>query len=102
MMHRQFSVRMKGELAGRLPEFREWVGLERRGRLDDDWDQKFGWRELRSREEGRVNLTLWRYKDDDWNIRLTYENDPLPVEEAEQLRRKVLGDYGAVGHRGPA
>lgn len=97
MTHRQFFVRMKGDLAEHLLEFRERVGLERRGRLSDDWDQEFGRARLRSREQGLVDLTLWRYEDDDWNIRLTYEKDPLPAVEAEQLRRKVLDAAAAAG-----
>lgn len=97
MMHGQFRIWMKGELASRLAGFRERVGLERYGRLSDDWDQKFGQLELRPREQGWVNLTLWRYEGDEWSIDLTYEKDPLPADEAEQLRRRVLDAAAAAG-----
>ncbi|MCB9441566.1 MAG: hypothetical protein H6523_15120 [Mycolicibacterium sp.] len=90
MMHSQFRIRMKGELGRQLPNFRERVGLRPCGRLSDDWDEEFGRLELRSREQGWVNLSLWRYSDDDWLVKLTYEKDPLPAAEAEQLRRRVL------------
>ncbi|WP_406251955.1 hypothetical protein OH786_00035 [Streptomyces atratus] len=70
--------------------FRDQVGLTPRGRLDDDWDQEFGRRELRPRELGRVELSLWRYADDDWKVSLRYDRDPLPTEEVEELRRTIL------------
>jgi hypothetical protein len=98
MMSTQFFVRMKGELAGNLVEFCKRVGLRRRGRLNDDWDQEFGRRELRSRDQGWVNLTLWRgFEDDDWKVKLTYEKEPLSASEAEQWRQKVLNAAAAVG-----
>ncbi|WP_246398099.1 hypothetical protein [Mycobacterium vicinigordonae] len=96
-MSDQFRICMKGDLAEHLPEFLEQVGLQRRGRLDDDWDQEFGRARLRAREHGLVELTLWRYEDDDWLVNLTYEKDPLPAEQAEQLRRKVLAAAATAG-----
>lgn len=97
MMETQFFVRMKGELGRNLAEFRERVGLERRGRLDDDWVQEFGRLRLRSREEGLTELKLWRYQDHDWMIELTYERDPLPADEAEELREKIVDAAAAAG-----
>jgi hypothetical protein len=98
MMRDQFRILMKGDLAPSLTEFREWVGLQRRGRLSDDWDQEFGRREVRSREQGWVNLALWRgFEDDEWMVTLKFEKDPLPAAEAEQLRQKVLDAAAAVG-----
>ncbi|UUU23828.1 hypothetical protein [Streptomyces sp. DSM 40750] len=77
--------------------FREQLELNPRGRLGDDWDQEFGRRDLRSTEQGQVKLTLWRYAEDDWMIALTYERDPLPSDEAEELRRNILDAAVAVG-----
>ncbi|MET9318695.1 hypothetical protein ABZX75_00625 [Streptomyces sp. NPDC003038] len=97
-MNSQLKIRMKGEFPkGGLSVFRDQVGLTPRGRLDDDWDEEFGRRELRPKELGRVDLTLWRYADDDWMISLSYERDPLPAEETEDLRRTILD---AVAHAG--
>ncbi|MEU6745200.1 hypothetical protein ABZ914_03120 [Spirillospora sp. NPDC046719] len=96
-MNDQLRIRMKGHLGGQLSRFRDQVGLSPRGRLDDDWDEEFGQRELRSKEQGHVKLMLWRYADDDWMIALTYERDPLPVDEAEALRRNILDAVTAVG-----
>jgi hypothetical protein len=92
----QFRILMKGELARNLTEFRERVGLVRRGRLDDDWDQEFGRLRLRTREQGLVDLKLWRYADDDWMVNLRYEKDPLPADEAERWRRRVVDAATAV------
>ncbi|MEW2624729.1 hypothetical protein [Streptomyces sp. NPDC048106] len=96
-MNDQLRIRMKGHLGGQLSRFREQVGLSQRGRLDDDWDEEFGERELRSKQEGHVKLTLWRYADDDWMIALTYERDSLPSDEAEALRRNILDAAAAAG-----
>lgn len=96
-MNDQLRIRLKGKLGGQLSGFREELGLNPRGRLDDDWDQEFGRRELRPREQGLVKLTLWRYADDDWMIALTYERDPLPTDEAEELRLNILDAATAAG-----
>lgn len=96
-MNDQLRIRMSGHLGGQLSRFREQVGLSPHGRLDDDWDQEFGQRELRSKERGHVKLTLWRYADDDWMIALTYERDPLPLDEAETLRQNILDAAATVG-----
>ncbi|WP_406474510.1 hypothetical protein [Streptomyces sp. NBC_01615] len=96
-MNDQLRIRLKGELGGQLSRFREQVGLNPRGRLSDDWDQEFGQRELRPKEQGQVMLKLWRYEDDDWMIALTYEQDPLPADEADGLRQNILDAATAVG-----
>ncbi|MBD2900723.1 hypothetical protein amrb99_97320 [Actinomadura sp. RB99] len=44
-----------------------------------------------------MKLTLWRWADDDWMISLAYERDPLPLDEAEALRRNILDAAAAVG-----
>jgi hypothetical protein len=80
MTHGQLRILMKGER----------VGLQRHGRLNDGCDQQFGRRDLRSREQGSVNLALWRYEDDEWSVGLTNEKEPLPADEAEQLRHEIL------------
>jgi hypothetical protein len=92
------SIRMHGAFDGRMLEtFRGRLGMTKHGRLDDDWDQDFGRRELRLRDDGWVKLTLWRYDDDDWVVALTYERDPLPPEEVERLRRQILEAAAEVG-----
>lgn len=97
-MHDQLQIRMKGELdADRLSTFRDDVGLTPRGRVGDDWDEEFGRRELRTAEEGRIKVSLWRYADDDWLVSLDYARDPLPAEEAEALRRTILDAAARAG-----
>ncbi|MGW0754238.1 hypothetical protein [Streptomyces sp. NPDC002587] len=89
---------MKGTFAkGQLSLFRGQVGLTPRGRLDDEWDEEFGRRELRPKEAGLVELSLWRYADDDWMIALHYEREPLPAGETEELRRVILGAAAQAG-----
>ncbi|MFD8940206.1 hypothetical protein ACFV0R_33980 [Streptomyces sp. NPDC059578] len=97
-MNSQLKIRMKGTFAeGQLAVFRDRVGLSRRGRLDDAWDEEFGRRELRPKEAGLVKLSLWRYADDDWMIALYYEREPLPAEESEDLRRTILDAAAQAG-----
>ncbi|MFE5325727.1 hypothetical protein ACFRCG_04840 [Embleya sp. NPDC056575] len=69
----------------------------RGGRLDDGWDEEFGRSELRTVEEGRVEVSLWRYADDDWMVSLDYARDPLPVDETEALRRTILHAAARAG-----
>ncbi|MET9860629.1 hypothetical protein ABZY93_15155 [Streptomyces smyrnaeus] len=97
-MKLQLCIRMKGNLGEQLSEFREQVGLTRRGRLDDVFDQEFGRRELRPKAQGKVELTLWRgFEDHDWMIEITYERDPLPSDEAERIRRNILNAAAKTG-----
>ncbi|MET9609169.1 hypothetical protein ABZZ17_29595 [Streptomyces sp. NPDC006512] len=97
-MDSQLSVRLKGAFSkGGLSVFRDQVGLARRGRVNDDWDAELGRLELRAKEEGRVKLSLWRYADDDWLVSLVYARDPLPADEVEALRRRILD---AAAHAG--
>uniref|UniRef100_A0AAU2JNX1 Uncharacterized protein n=1 Tax=Streptomyces sp. NBC_00049 TaxID=2903617 RepID=A0AAU2JNX1_9ACTN len=97
-MNSQLKIRMRGTFPkGQLSAFRDQVGLDPRGRLDDEWDEEFGRRELRPKENGLVELSLWRYADDDWMISLLYERDPLPAEEAAELRRTILDAAARAG-----
>ncbi len=96
-MNDQLRIRMRGNLGEQLSNFREQVGLDRRGRLDDDWDQEFGQRELRPKEQGHAKLTLWRYADDDWMIALTYDQNPIPEDQLEDLRRGILNAAATTG-----
>ncbi|MET9341778.1 hypothetical protein [Nonomuraea sp. NPDC003804] len=93
----QLSISISGPLGDHLDTFRELLALDKRGRLSDDWDQEFGSRILQSRESGWIRLDLSRYEDDKWGIRLTYERDPLPADEVEELRRQILEAAAAVG-----
>lgn len=86
------------KLDGRaLPVFREGVGLTKHGRLGDAWDQEFGSRVIRPREQGWVRLDLYRYSDETWGISLTYEKDPLPPDEVEALRRQIIAAAAQAG-----
>jgi hypothetical protein len=40
--------------------------------------------------EDLVDLTLWRFVDNDWLVALTYEANPLPPNDVEQLREQIL------------
>ncbi|MGW7344527.1 hypothetical protein [Streptomyces sp. NPDC054854] len=97
-MNHQLSIRLRGTFGkGELAAFRDQVGLTPRGRIDDDWDEEFGRRDLRPEGAGKAELSLWRYADDDWKLSLRYEGAPLPAAEVEELRRTVLDAAGRAG-----
>lgn len=98
MMKQQLVIFMEGEFdSDKVATFRERLGMTKRGRLSDDWDANFGHRDLRSSEQGRVWLNLYRHTDSSWSADLSYEVDPLPSDEMEQLRTKILEAAGEVG-----
>ncbi|MEW9529285.1 hypothetical protein [Microbispora sp. NPDC049125] len=96
-MREQLGIRMRGRLGDGLAAFRERLSLSARGRLGDDWDEEFGRRELRPPEQGLATLTLWRHDDEEWVIVLAHDGDPLPQEQADELRRRILDAAAQAG-----
>jgi hypothetical protein len=93
----QFIVSISGDLGGRLNNFRERLQLTKRGRLSDEWDEEFGYRIIRAGDEGLVRLDLDRYADDEWEVSLAYEKEPLPGVEVEELLDEIFAAAAAVG-----
>ena len=99
MMKQQLVIFLAGEFdSQKLEIVRERLGLSKSGRLSDDWDANFGHRDL-AKEPNRIWLDLYRDDDTSWNVTLTYEVEPLPANQVEQLRQQILDTAAAVGVR---
>lgn len=77
-----------------LGRFCKLLDLKPRGRLDDVFDQEFGFRELRRFEDGPIWLSLWR---DPWQVSLTYMGADPPPEMVAEVQGEVLAVAGALG-----
>lgn len=99
MMKLQLSIYLEGEFDGHMLEvFRHRLGLRKRGRLTDDWDEQFGSRTLDFPDpRGEFWLDLSRETSDSWVVELSYEVDPLPADEMERLRQQTLEAAAEVG-----
>jgi hypothetical protein len=82
-----------------LAKLRASLGMAKRGRLSDDWDNEFGWRELSPRDSGWIYLILTRDLERDgwWEVDLEYEQDPLPVAEVDTWAQKITSAITAAG-----
>jgi hypothetical protein len=100
MMHYMLEATFTGDVDDReLDTLRAALGMAKRGRLSDDWDDEFGWRELSPRESGWIYLNLTRDLDRDgwWEVALKYENDPLPVADVDMWEQKITGAIATAG-----
>jgi hypothetical protein len=80
-----------------LQTLRSRLDLRARGRLDDDWDMEFGYRDLRNQPPDRMSLTLWRTNDSKWKISVDYQGDPPPPRVVAQVRAEVTEAIRAAG-----
>lgn len=97
-MQGELSIDLRGRLdqAG-LTVLREVLALERRGRLTDQEDEKFGVRYLRSDLAG-ASLTLWRSAEDRWRVSLRYSAaDHVTREEIDEIMARVTEVAPRVG-----
>lgn len=94
----RMSIDLRGHLdqAG-LTAVREALALERRGRLTDREDEKFGVRYLRG-DLTAASLTLWRSADDRWRVSLRYSAaDRVTREEIDEIVARVTEVAARVG-----
>lgn len=77
-----------------LYRFRRLLDLKPRGRLDDVFDEEFGFRELRRFEDGPIWLSLWR---DPWRVSLDYMGADPPAGMVAEVQGEVLAVAGALG-----
>jgi hypothetical protein len=105
MVKRLLELRFRGTVSQReLDLMRERLGLTRRGRLGDDWDSDFGYRDIRPTHEGdgRVELVLSRELDreNEWYFRIWYSQDPLTAEQTAEWERRIHDAAAAAGLMG--
>lgn len=88
---RLLNIRLHGEMPQeRLDKFRELLGLERRGRLDDPDDAEFGYRYLRDEENEWADVSLWRTDNRNWYVVLDYMGQPPSAKLIDQCRTEIL------------
>ena len=93
-MHLALAVRLRGEMPpAKLRAVRELLGLTPDGRLDDEDDASFGHRALRQ----DVLLDLYRHRNAEWRLRLTYRNEPPAPETVERCRLDILAAAARLG-----
>jgi hypothetical protein len=90
-MKRLLRVKIYGQMSqSTLERFRTSLRLRKRGRLSDEEDAEFGYRYLRDEGDDWVELSLWRIDDMHWSVRLSYMNEPVPVEVIQQVRADIV------------
>jgi len=93
-MHLALSVKLRGEMPpAKLLAVRELLGLTPDGRLDDEDDASFGHRALRQ----DVLLDLYRHRDAEWRLRLTYLSEPPAADTVERCRLDILDAAARLG-----
>jgi hypothetical protein len=102
MMKRLVELRFRGTVSQReLDLMRERLGLTRRGRLGDDWDSDFGYRDIRPAAEGdgKVELVLSRELDreNEWYFSIYYDQDPLTAEQTAEWTQRIRDAAAGAG-----
>jgi hypothetical protein len=96
------ATALRVELSGEMPQWkldkmRELLGLMKRGRLDDDEDANFGFRNLQRDEANRVRVDLYRSTPTEWLVELTYLSDPPTADVVDRLRSEFLSAASQLG-----
>jgi hypothetical protein len=88
------AVRLRGEMpAAKLRAVRELLGLTTDGRLGDEDDSSFGHRALGQ----DVLLDMYRHRDAEWRLRLTYRDEPPDAATVERCRLDILAAAERLG-----
>jgi hypothetical protein len=97
-MKTALSIRLHGEMPQtKLEAMRERLGLQRSGRLTDLEDADLGHLYLRRDEDNLIRLTLYRYEDTQWAVKLTYLNEPPADGTVRRYRSRILDAAAALG-----
>jgi hypothetical protein len=95
VMHEALRVILSGEMPQeKLDNLRNLLGLTREGRLSDDEDAEFGYRRDRT---NRTKISLYRHTPAKWQVKMTYQSEPPPIEVVQQLRSDVLSAASHLG-----
>lgn len=96
------ATALRVELSGEMPQpkldqMRELLGLTKRGRLDDDEDANFGYRNLQRDETNRIRVDLYRSTPTEWLVELTYLSEPPAADVVDRLRSEILSAVRQLG-----
>lgn len=100
MMRNMLEVTFTGDVGNaELDELRTNLGMAAHGRLSDDWDDEFGWRELSPRDNGWIYLILIRDLEREgwWEVDLKFEETPLPAAEVDMWERQIISAITGAG-----
>jgi hypothetical protein len=97
-MTRALTVRIHGPMPqATLIRMRELLRLERRGRLTDAEDVRFGYRYVQHDDQNWIHLDLSRQDDTTWNFYLTYLNEPPSEYVVDQTLAGIRAAAGQLG-----
>lgn len=81
-----------------LERLRTHLNLKSRGRLTDDWDQKFGTRDAHTANGQAASVTLFRNFDETWKVQVSHTRDDMPVaDEIAMLQAELVEGITAAG-----
>ncbi|WP_109505848.1 hypothetical protein [Nocardioides speluncae] len=81
-----------------LDRLREALGLEPEGRLTDDWDAEFGYKDLKGDGADATEVTLCRADGRPWFLDVTYpDGNPPSDAELAQWRTELIEGIRAAG-----
>jgi len=81
-----------------LERLRTHLNLKARGRLTDDWDQKFGFRDVQRSSGQTTSITLFRNFDETWKVQVSDTGDDMPsADEIAALQAELVEGVTAAG-----
>jgi hypothetical protein len=90
-MQRALQIELHGAMPpAKLKTVRDLLHLLPDGRLQDLDDSSFGHRYLRHDESNLIVLRIYRYRAMEWEVTLTYLNEPPAAETVERCRSEIL------------
>lgn len=81
-----------------LERLRTHLNLKSHGRLTDEWDQKFGSRDVQTVSGRAIHITLFRNFDETWKVQVSATPDNMPeAGEISILRTELVESIVAAG-----
>ena len=81
-----------------LERLRTHLNLKSHGRLTDDWDQKFGSRDVQPVSGQATRITLFRNFDETWKVQVSDTRADMPgADEMATLRAELVEGITAAG-----
>lgn len=83
-----------------LERLRTQLNLKSHGRLTDDWDQKFGSRDIQLVSGQATSITLFRNVDETWKVQVSDAREDIPnIDELAMLRAELVQGITAAGYK---
>ena len=81
-----------------LERLRTHLNLKARGRLTDDWDQKFGFRDVQRSSGQTTSITLFRNFDETWKVQVSDTRDDMPAaDDIATIQAELVEGITAAG-----